>query len=383
MGLKLKTTGSLQNQTQNNLSITEAIDKFTSERSAASIEDLLRFATEHNCSDLYVTEFEEPFVSCYGKIYKISINPLDSNDFNEFCTEHITHANMNTYVVDRLLDTSVQVMILEDSKFYNKYPGNQFNYRVSFGWTRNRQTATFRMIKPEMITFDNINYNAQCIEALKIAYSKKTGIAFTTGPTGSGKSTTMAACINTFTRPGGLLDNKVIITLEDPIENTFYNTPSVKIMQKELDKDFLSFGLGIKAALREHPNMIIVGECRDKEVICAAIEAARTGHVVSTTFHSSDVSTTVSRLLYHLDNDPNLALDLISQLNIILSQRMLKKDDKYEIDTQYLLFDDYVTKRLIDLSQTKDINMAVEVDKLMRDSKVLNAGISKLWDYDE
>ena len=164
---------------------------------------------------------------------------------------------------------------------------------------------------------------------------------------------------------------------KDRIENMFENTDSVKISQKELGKDFLTFGLGIKAALREHPNIIIVGECRDKEVICAAIEAARTGHVTSTTFHASDVAGTINRLLYHLDNDKNLSLDLILQLNIILSQKMLKSNGKYLVDTQFMLFDDVdiiseeldkIYKRLNTL--LKDMKIVVNIQKYILNKKV-------------
>jgi Tfp pilus assembly pilus retraction ATPase PilT len=195
-------------------------------------------------------------------------------------------------------------------------------------------------------------------------------------------STTMAACINTFTQPEDVLDNKVIITLEDPIENEFSNTPTVKIAQKELIKDFKSFALGIKAALREHPNMIIVGECRDKEVICAAIEAARTGHSVMSSFHAGDVGGTISRLLYHLDNDRNLSYDLIINLNLILSQTLIKNDNGYVVDTQYLIFDDEVTKRLLAIID-QDLNIAVEVEKMMKDQSLLDRCIVKDWDYDK
>ena len=184
---------------------------------------------------------------------------------------------------------------------------------------------------------------------------------------------------NTFTQKNDILDNKVLITLEDPIENIFYSTDSVKINQKELGKDFTSFGLGIKAALREHPNIIIVGECRDKEVICTAIEAGRTGHLVSTSFHASDVGGTVSRLLYHLDNDKNLSFDLIKQLNIIMSQRMIKQDDRYLVDTQYLLFDEAIRDHLIKLIETP--NVAYEVEKLVKNPELIKAGMSKDWQY--
>lgn len=348
-----------------------------------SIEELLVFTTEHNCSDLYIKVFEQPYISRFGKIVRVPCTPITKDTWQTFYDRYILNELNAGYVRQKLLDTSVAIRVPETSPNYGKYPNNVYRYRVSFGFSEEKNVATFRMIKPEQPTFTTINYNDKCIEALRKAYARPSGICYTTGPTGSGKSTTMAACINTFTQPGELLDNKVFITLEDPIENIFSNTDSVKISQKELGKDFLTFGLGIKAALREHPNIIIVGECRDKEVICAAIEAARTGHVTSTTFHASDVAGTINRLLYHLDNDKNLSLDLILQLNIILAQKMLKQDGKYLVDTQFMVFDDDVTKRLVELLDDPDANLAKEINIMIQDPELRERGVVKDWDYKE
>lgn len=348
-----------------------------------SIEDLLIFTTEHNCSDLYIKVFEHPYISRFGKIVKVPCVPITKDAWSIFYDKYILNELNAGYVRQKLLDTSVAIRVPETSPNYGKYPNNCYRYRVSFGFSEERNVATFRMIKPEQPTFDTINYNKECVEALRKAYSKPSGICYMTGPTGSGKSTTMAACINTFTRPGEILDNKVFITLEDPIENLFSNTDSVKVCQKELGRDFIEWGMGIKAALREHPNIIIVGECRDKEVICAAIEAARTGHVTSTTFHASDVAGTINRLLYHLDNDRNLSLDLILQLNIILAQKMLKQNGKYLVDTQFMVFDDEVTKRLIELLEDPDANIAKEINAMINDPKLIEKGLVKDWDYKE
>lgn len=348
-----------------------------------SIEELLIFTTEHNCSDLYIKVFDYPYISRYGKIIKLPCSPISRDAWSIFYDKYILNELNAGYVRQKLLDTSVAIRVPETSENYGKYPNNQYRYRVSFGFSEERNIATFRMIKPEQPTFETINYNNKCIEALKTTYAKPSGICFMTGPTGSGKSTTLAACINSFTQTGNILDNKVFITLEDPIEQTFSNTDSVKIVQKELGKDFISFDLGIKASLREHPNVIIVGECRDKEVICAAIEAARTGHLVSTTFHSSDVASTISRLLYHLDNDKNLTLDLLLQLNVILSQKMIKQNDKYLVDTQFMIFNDYVTDKLIEITESPNTALIVEVNKLIHDPELLEQGLVKDWDYKE
>lgn len=193
-------------------------------------------------------------------------------------------------------------------------------------------------------------------------------------------STTMAACVNTFSEPGEILDNKVFITLEDPIENTFSNTASFKITQKELGKDFKSFELGIKAALREHPNYIIIGECRDKAVICATLEACKTGHGTITTYHSNDVPGTISRMLYHLENDKNLSYDLIMHINMIVSQTLVPSNSGYVVDVQYLVFNDTVRKYLIEVIDA-DKNVAVEVRKLMQNADLIEAGIVRNWYY--
>ena len=348
-----------------------------------TIDDLLIFATEHDCSDLYIKVFDYPYVSRYGKIIKVPCKITTKDAWATFYDKYILNELNAGYVRQKLLDTSVSIRVPESSPNYGKYPNNCYRYRVSFGFSEERNVATFRMIKPEMPTFDTISYNPICVDALKKAYSLPSGICYETGPTGSGKSTTLAACINTFTKPGNILDNKVIITLEDPIENVFKSTDSVKINQKELGKDFMSFDLGIKASLREHPNIILVGECRDKEVICAAIEAARTGHLTSTTFHAPDVAGTVNRLLYHLDNDKNLSLDLILQLNIILSQKMIKQDSGYLVDTQFMLFDDYITKKLVEILDKPDANISNEINKLIHDKELQEKGFVKDWDYAE
>ena len=347
-----------------------------------SIAELLIFATEHNCSDLYIKIFEQPYIARFGKIIKVPCVATTKDDWYNFYKQYILNELNAQYVRQKLLDTSLEIRIPEDSPnrtIFAKHPF--YRYRASFGFSDGANTGTFRMIKPEQPTFDTINYNKQCIEALRQSYAKPSGINYFTGPTGSGKSTTMAACINTFTKPNDILDNTVFITLEDPIENTFDSTDSVKISQKELGKDFISFAMGIKASLREHPTHIIVGECRDKEVICAAIEASRTGHQTITTFHAADVPGTINRLLYHLDNDKNLSLDLILQLNIILSQKMLKQDGQYLVDTQYLLFTDQITKILVDVLDNPNANIATEVKKLIENPAFQQAGVVKDWSY--
>ena len=363
---------------EESVATTSVIDTKPLNRKDMSIVDLLVFATENDCSDLYIKKNDYPYVSKFGKIFRLPCNPTSKVQWNNFYELYVSNELNFKYVQDRMLDTSMSIRVPTDSS-YRKITSN-FRYRVNFGYSDDNEIATFRMIKPKKPTFDTINYNKACMTALTTAFSERTGLIIEAGPTGSGKSTTLAACINTFTQPNNILDNRVIITLEDPIENEFDSTDSVKINQKELGKDFLTFSKGIKSALREHPDVIIVGEMRDKEVISTAIEAGRTGHLVSTTFHASNVGTTISRILDHLENDKNLAYDLVSQLNIVIAQRMLQRDNGYFVDTQYLLFDEAITRYLINAINS-NANVFIEAEKLVNDPKIQAAGLSKTWEF--
>lgn len=345
-----------------------------------SIEECLVWCTEHSCSDLYIKVFERPYISRYGKIMMLPCTEITKDAWSKFYDIHVLNELNAKYVRQKFLDVSVLIRIPDNSPNFGIFDSNYYRYRASFAFSDERNIATFRMIRPNKPTFDTINYPKQCEQALHKALQISSGITYCTGPTGSGKSTTMAACINTFTEKDDILDNNVIITLEDPVENEFLSTTSVKIIQKELDKDFKDFALGIKNALREHPTTVIIGECRDKETIVAAISASRTGHRVMTTIHSTDVPGTVARLLYYLDNDKNLSYDLIINLNLIMSQKLIKSDDGYLVDTQYMFLNDEVTKILLNAVDNEE-NISVIIQNIIKDAYFLESKVVKDWDY--
>ena len=192
-------------------------------------------------------------------------------------------------------------------------------------------------------------------------------------------TTTMAACINTFSQRGEMLDNTVWITLEDPIEYKYNSTESFKITQKEMGEDFRDFADGIKLSLREHPNCILVGEIRDKKSISSTIEASRTGHLTMTTFHADDVAGTLRRLLYHLDNSADLTYDLIANLRCIISQHLIPSANKYLVDVEYLYFSPKIKQLILHgLRDGKDINNLVE--EIMSDESFINSKEVKRWE---
>lgn len=195
-------------------------------------------------------------------------------------------------------------------------------------------------------------------------------------------SSTMAACINTFSQKGDVLDNTVWSTLEDPIEYRFESTDSFKITQKEMGEDFREFADGIKVALREHPNCILVGEIRDKYSISSAIEASRTGHLTMTTFHADDVAGTLRRLLYHLDNSSDLTYDLIANMRCIVSQHLIPQADRYLVDVEYLYFSPTIKRTILNgLKEGNNINSIIY--DIMSNKEFINSKEVRNWERQE
>ena len=195
-------------------------------------------------------------------------------------------------------------------------------------------------------------------------------------------SSTMAACINTFSQKGDVLDNTVWSTLEDPIEYRFESTDSFKITQKEMGEDFREFADGIKVALREHPNCILVGEIRDKYSISSAIEASRTGHLTMTTFHADDVAGTLRRLLYHLDNSSDLTYDLIANMRCIVSQHLIPQADRYLVDVEYLYFSPTIKRTILNGLKNGD-NINSIIYDIMSNKEFINSKEVRNWESKE
>ena len=194
-------------------------------------------------------------------------------------------------------------------------------------------------------------------------------------------TTSMAACINDFTKTDKCLDNNMIITLEDPIEYVYNSTKSTRLIQKELYKDFKTFPSGVRQALREHPNVIVIGEMRDKESIETGIDAARTGHSVIGSFHTSDVAESISRLGFYLaDSSGNNAAmyDLIANLNLILCQRLTSSNNKFILETQYLMFTPEITKYLQNVI-SKGNNISMNIIELFKRKELINSHILSDW----
>lgn len=344
-----------------------------------NINDLLIFCTENNCSDLYLKVDSQPYVSRYGMIYKVPCFELTPRIWGDWAKYAITSEQNAKYVRQKMLDFSYSINVDEIDKDTGEKKRIEYRYRVSAGFSLGKYIATFRMISLELPSFKNINFPKQVEDVLREVAEQRSRITMFCGVTGSGKTTSFISCINDFTKPGGPFDQAIFISLEDPIEYVLKSTDNVNILQKELGTDFKDFSLGVKQALREHPTFINVGETRDKETIHTLVEASRTGHACWTSFHSSDVADTLSRMYNMLINDnQSVMYDLIANMNLILCQKLIPSKNGFQLMTQYMLFTDEI-KNYLNKQIDAGRNIPLVVQNLFKNENLIKAGIIKDW----
>lgn len=340
------------------------------------VDKILTFCTETSCSDLFIKIGEKAQIYRYGIMYTTNA-VIDEISWYNFANKAITSELNAAYVREKMVDFSYSI---------NKN-GKSYRYRVNAGYSVGKNIATFRMISNNLPSFQSLKIDNNTADLLNEAFSRKQGISLLVGATGSGKTSTLAACINSFS--SGYNNNKAelplkdahMITLEDPIEYIYPSKSSTRITQKELGKDFMSFELGIKSALREHPTHILVGETRDRKTISALVEASRTGHSVISTFHTSSVSDTISRLHSYLAGEnQDVMFDLVSNLNFVLAQSLMKSRKGYTLNYEYLFFADQIKKILVEAIY-KDQNVAQVINKLMVNEQLFKSGICQGWKY--
>ena len=202
----------------------------------------------------------------------------------------------------------------------------------------------------------------------------KNGLILVTGETGSGKSTTLAALLNEINKN----ENKHIITLEDPIEYV-YTPDKCVINQREVGRDTKSFATGLRAALREDPNVVLVGEMRDFETIETALTAAETGHLVFGTIHTNSASDAVDRIVdvFPEERQRQIRLQLSMSLKAVVSQQLLKKIGGGRVAACEVMIVDYAIANLIREAKTPQIRNALQTSAALG-SITMEAAVNKL-----
>lgn len=278
---------------------------------------LLRTALENHASDLHLSCGVSPVVRIHGSLRKMKLPPLTKIDI-----QRLLYSILNQHQRVELEENKELDFALSVSMTNPKDPGlvQTSRFRINAFYQRGSLGVVCRIVNTLIPTPQELSLPPQLV---RMAF-KQQGLILITGPTGSGKSTTLASLINQI----NLCSAKHIITLEDPIEYVHENITSV-IEQRELHEDTLSFSAALRFALRQDPDVIMVGEMRDKETMAAALTAAETGHLVFATIHTNNAPQTIDRIVdsFPTDQQNQIRLQLSGVLLGVLSQRLLPRID--------------------------------------------------------
>ncbi|MCP4001609.1 MAG: type IV pilus twitching motility protein PilT [Gammaproteobacteria bacterium] len=272
---------------------------------AVDIAQLLAFSVKNNASDLHLSAGVPPMIRVDGDVKRVNMPPLSHKDVHSMIYDIMNDKQRKDF--EEYLETDFSFEIPKLARFRV----NAFNQSRGAG-------AVFRTIPSDILTLDDL----QAPPIFKDLSMHPRGIILVTGPTGSGKSTTLAAMVDYINQ------NKPdhILTIEDPIEFVHESQRSL-INQREVHRDTLGFSEALRSALREDPDVILVGELRDLETIRLALTAAETGHLVFGTLHTSSAAKTVDRIVdVFPSGEKEMVRSMLSEsLRAVISQTLLKR----------------------------------------------------------
>jgi twitching motility protein PilT len=272
------------------------------------ISDLLAFSVKNKASDLHLSAGLPPMIRVHGDIRKINVPALDHTQVHDMVYDIMSDGQRKVYEETLECDFSFEIPNLA------RFRVNAFNHQRGSG-------AVFRTIPSKILTLEELN----CPAIFKDIADTPRGLCLVTGPTGSGKSTTLAAMID-------YINDKEfghILTVEDPIEFV-HTSKKCLINQREVGPHTLSFNNALRSALREDPDVILVGELRDLETIRLALTAAETGHMVFGTLHTSSAAKTIDRIIDVFPAaEKEMVRSMLSEsLRAVISQTLCKTKDE-------------------------------------------------------
>lgn len=271
------------------------------------IKELLRIAIDRGASDLHLTEGLPPTLRIHGELVSLEYESLTKDDTKKLVYSVLTDDQKVRFEEELELDLSLYI------------PGTS-RFRMNVHMERGNVEAALRIVS---LGIRNIN-ELGLPPIVKDLARKPNGLVLVTGPTGMGKTTTLAAMVDLI----NMEKKYVIVTIEDPIEYLHQHKKSI-IKQREVGTDTHSFANALKHALRQDPNVILVGEMRDLETISTAITAAETGHLVLSTLHTPDAPQTIDRLLdvFPPHQQQQIKVQLADCIQGIVAQQLLPRID--------------------------------------------------------
>ncbi|MBE9526604.1 MAG: type IV pilus twitching motility protein PilT [Proteobacteria bacterium] len=304
------------------------------------ITELLAFSAKNGASDLHLSAGLPPMIRVDGDVRRVNVPALEHSDVHDMVYDIMNDKQRKDF--EEFLETD----------FSFEVPGLA-RFRVN-AFNQNRgAAAVFRTIPSKVLTLEELG----APEIFKQLCDYKRGIILVTGPTGSGKSTTLAAMIDY------LNDNiyEHILTVEDPIEFV-HESKKCLLNQREVHRDTLGFNEALRSALREDPDIILVGELRDLETIRLALTAAETGHLVFGTLHTSSAAKTIDRII---DVFPAAEKDMVrsmlsESLRAVISQTLMKKNGGGRIAAHEIMIGTPAIRNLIREGKVAQMYSAIQ-----------------------
>lgn len=266
------------------------------------VEVVIKYGIDNKCSDIHIGAGSEPRLRIHGKLQKMPMSKVMTTEEIEAMIKKYHGEKFDELMEKRFLDTSF------------RFGGVRF--RANYYFERKKLTMALRLIPKDIPEIENLYLPDAVKDILKL----KNGIVLVTGATGSGKSTTIASIINEFNKQ----KSEHILTIEDPIEFE-YTEQNCLIHQRELGNDVMSFDDAIVCALREDPDIILLGEIRNHVSISAALTLAETGHLVFATLHTKSAAESIGRIIdvFPPEAQAQIRMQLAGSLRFVISQRLL------------------------------------------------------------
>ena len=307
-----------------------------------TLKELFKIAITQGASDIHLVAGVPPVLRINGNLsYVEKTKELTGKDIEQLVFSLLDEAQKEKFLKDRELDVGLEI--------------NGFRYRVNLHFEKNNIGLVARIINNEIPTIEEIGMPKIVYDLLGL----KQGLILVTGPTGCGKSTTLASMIEYIN--ANRFSN--IITLEDPIEYVFKPNKSI-IIQRQLGSDIMSFASGLKHALRQDPNVIMVGEMRDLETIATTITLAETGHLVLATLHTYNAAQTIDRIIDifppHQQNQVRMQLSMT--LASVISQRLLPRIDGGRIAAREIMINTPAVANIIRENKITQLKTVIQTN---------------------
>lgn len=261
-------------------------------------------------SDLHLLPGYYPTVRVAGELYQLTALPvISAQDSEKMLFSILNDEQKENLIANREIDMA--------------YEYNQFRFRINLYYAQRSLCGSFRLISSKIRTIEELSLPAYLHQSVDL----RQGLVLLTGPTGEGKSTTLAAIINEINRKYA----KHIITIEDPVEYVYPKAKSI-VSQRELHQDTHSWSVSLKSALREDPDVLLVGEMRDFDTVQLVLTAAETGHLVFSTLHTNSAPESIDRIidLFPPHQQSQVRNQLATVLKMIITQRLLPRENTIE-----------------------------------------------------